>query len=150
MIDAAGGNVVVLTGDIHSAWAADLTQDPNNPSVATGGYSAATGQGSRAVEFVATSITSPGLNDAGNNTANLLRSINPHFKHIDFNQRGYLLVDVTPQRVMGEWWTVDTVASVSNVQSFSVAFEVQHGSNHLAPGAQTTPRANPPAPAPAV
>ena len=142
-------NCVVLTGDIHSAWAADLTQDPNNPNLATGGYSAATGQGSRAVEFVATSITSPGLNDAGNNTANLLRGINPHFKHIDFNQRGYLLVDVTPQRVTGEWWTVDTVASASNVQTFSVAFEVQHGSNRLQPGAQTTPRADPPAPAPA-
>jgi alkaline phosphatase D len=141
-------NCVVLTGDIHSGWAADLTQDPNNPDLATGGYSAATGQGSKAVEFVATSITSPGLNDAGNNTANYLRSVNPHFKHIDFNQRGYLLVDVTPQRVMGEWWTVDTVASASNVQTFSVAFEVQHGSNHLSPGAQTTPRANPPAPAP--
>lgn len=68
---------MVLTGDIHSAWAADLTQDPNNPNLATGGYSAATGQGSKAVEFVATSITSPGLNDAGNNTANLLRSITP-------------------------------------------------------------------------
>ena len=141
-------NCVVLTGDIHSAWAADLTQDPNNPNLATGGYSAATGQGSRAVEFVATSITSPGLNDAGNNTANLLRGINPHFKHIDFNQRGYLLVDVTPQRVTGEWWTVDTVASVSNLQTFSVAFEVQHGSNRLQPGAQTTPRVDPPAPAP--
>lgn len=141
-------NCVVLTGDIHSGWAADLTQDPNNTNLATGGYSAATGQGSKAVEFVATSITSPGLNDPGNNTANFLRSVNPHFKHIDFNQRGYLLVDVTPQRVTGEWWTVDTVASASNVQTFSVAFEVQHGSNHLSPGAQTTPRANPPAPAP--
>lgn len=141
-------NCVVLTGDIHSGWAADLTQDPNNPSPSLGGYSAATGEGSHAVEFVATSITSPGLNDAGNNTANLLRSINPHLKHIDFNQRGYLLVDVTPQRVVGEWWTVDTVASASHIQSFSVAFEVQHGSNRLQPGAQTTPRANPPAPAP--
>jgi alkaline phosphatase D len=141
-------NCVVLTGDIHSAWAADLTQDPNNPNPALGGYNAATGQGSRAVEFVGTSITSPGLNDAGNNTANFLRSVNPHFKHVDFNQRGYLLVDVTPQRVVGEWWTVDTVASVSNIQSFSIAFEVQHGSNHLQPGAQTTARANPPAPAP--
>ena len=31
-------DVVILTGDLHSSWAADLTQDPNNPVVATGGY----------------------------------------------------------------------------------------------------------------
>ena len=146
----ASGTPVILTGDIHSSWAADLTQDPNNPDPAAGGYSAATGEGSRAVEFVGASVSSPGLSDPNGSTAAYLRSVNPHFKHIDFNQRGYLLVDVTPQRVMGEWWTVDTVASVSNIQAFSVAFEVQHGSNHLAPGAQTQPRANPPAPAPAV
>ena len=34
-------NVVVLTGDIHSSWAADLTQDPNNADTATGGYNPA-------------------------------------------------------------------------------------------------------------
>ncbi|MDB5798727.1 MAG: hypothetical protein JWP36_2629, partial [Paucimonas sp.] len=52
---AAVSNVVFLTGDLHSSWAADLTPDPNNPDVASGGYDAASGAGSRAVEFVATS-----------------------------------------------------------------------------------------------
>ena len=52
-------NVVVLTGDIHSSWAADLTQDPNNANVATGGYNPLTGQGSLAVEFVGTSGVLP-------------------------------------------------------------------------------------------
>ena len=37
-------NVVVLTGDIHSSWAADLSQDPNNPVVGSGGYDAVTGK----------------------------------------------------------------------------------------------------------
>jgi alkaline phosphatase D len=142
-------NVVILTGDIHSSWAADLSQDPNNADLASGGYDAATGQGSRAVEFVGTSITSPGLNDPSGSTAAYLRSQNPHFKYIDLNQRGYLLLDVTPQRLVGEFWFVDTVASLSNVQTFGAAFEVAHGSNHLVPSAQTTPRSNAPALAPA-
>ena len=141
-------NVVVLTGDIHSSWAADLSQDPNNANVATGGYNAATGEGSRAVEFVGTSVSSPGLPDPTGNTAALLRSINPHFKFIDFNQRGYMLLDVTPQRAVCEWWFVDTVASISNVQTFGAAFEVVHGSNRLQPSAQTTPPSQPPALAP--
>ena len=144
----AVNNVVVLTGDIHSSWAADLTQDPNNANTGTGGYNAATGQGSRAVEFVGTSITSPGLSDPAGNTAAFLRSVNPHFKYIDFNQRGYMLLDITPQRAVCEWWYVDTVASISNNQTFGTAFEVQQGTNRLQPSAMTTPLANPPALAP--
>ncbi len=147
-VQAPVNNVVILTGDIHSSWAADLSQDPNNPNTVTGGYNAATGEGSRAVEFVGTSITSPGLNDPGGSTAAFLRSVNPHFKFIDLNQRGYLLLDVTPQRLVGEFWFIDTVASASNVQTFGAAFEVVHGSNRLQPSAQTTPLANPPALAP--
>ena len=141
-------NCVVLTGDIHSSWAADLTQDPNNPVVATGGYNPSTGEGSRAVEFVGTSVTSPGLDDPNNGTANFLRSVNPHFKYINLNQRGYMLLDVTPQRVVCEWWFVDTVASITNLQTFGVAFETTLGSNRLQPSAQTTGRASPPALAP--
>ncbi len=141
-------NVVILTGDIHSSWAADLTQDPNNTNLATGGYNGATGEGSRAVEFVGTSITSPGLSDPSGSTAGFLRSVNPHFKYIDLNQRGYMLLDVTRERTVCEWWYVDTVVAPSNVQTFGTAFEVQHGSNRLQPSAMTMPVTNPPALAP--
>jgi alkaline phosphatase D len=141
-------NCIVLTGDIHSSWAADLSQDPNNPDTASGGYNAATGEGSRAVEFVGTSVTSPGLDDPKGSTAAFLRSVNPHFKYVDLNQRGYMLLDVTAQRAVCEWWYVDTVASVSNLQTFGAAFEVQHGSNRLQPSAMTTPRAGAPLLAP--
>ena len=88
------------------------------------------------------------MNDPAGQTAAFLRSINPHFKYIDVNRRGYMLLDVTPARVVGEWWYVDTVASASNVQSFGVAFEVQDGTNRLVASAQTTPPSNPPALAP--
>ena len=141
-------NCVILTGDIHSSWAADLSQDPNNPNPASGGYAPTTGEGSRAVEFVGTSVTSPGLDDPNGATAAFLRSVNPHFKYIELTRRGYMLLDVTPQRAVCEWWYVDTVASVTNIQTFGVAFEVQHGSNRLQASAQTTPRAASPALAP--
>nr|WP_316639756.1 alkaline phosphatase D family protein [uncultured Roseateles sp.] len=141
-------NVVVLTGDIHSAWAADLTQDPNNPNLATGGYDKTSGQGSRAVEFVGTSISSPGVNDPSGAVANSLRPANPHFKYIDLHRRGYMLIDANASRCVCEFWNVDTVASLSNVQTFAAAFEVQDGSNHLTPSVQTPGRANPPLLAP--
>lgn len=141
-------NCVILTGDIHSSWAADLTQDPNNPVVAAGGYDPATGEGSRAVEIVTTSITSPAIPDPNGGTAALLRSINPHFKYIEFTKRGYVLLDVTRTKVTAEWWHIDTVESPSAVQTLAAAFEVVAGSNRLAPSAMTTPRADAPALAP--
>jgi len=142
-------NVVVLTGDIHSSWAADLNPNPYNPSVAGGGYNPATGEGSLAVEFVGTSVSSPGVDsDTSGQIAGGLRYYNPHFKYINLTRRGYLLMDVTPERVVGEWWYVDTVASPSNIETFATAFQVKHGSNHLVAGVQTPSRANPPPLAP--
>jgi alkaline phosphatase D len=142
--NAPVANVAVLTGDIHSSWAADLTQDPNNPDVTTGGYNPATGQGSRAVEFVGTSVSSPGVDsDTTGAIAGFLKSLNPHFKYINLNKRGYMLIDVTRDRLVGEWWHVDTVAAPSTSEAFAVAYQTQFGSNRLVPAAQTTPPANP-------
>jgi alkaline phosphatase D len=90
----------------------------------------------------------PRIDDPNGSTAAFLRSVNPHFKYIDLNQRGYMLLDVTRERVVCEWWHVDTVSSVSSIQTFAVAFEVVAGSNRLAPAAVTTPRSGAPTPAP--
>jgi alkaline phosphatase D len=148
----AGGtainNVVVLTGDIHTSWAMDLTPDPNNAVEAAGGYNPVTGGGSRAVEFVTTSVTSSGLEELMD-AQDAIRGNNPHIKYVDLAQKGYLLVDITPTRVTGEWWYVSTIATRGGTESFATAFPVQAGQNRL--GAATTmtaPKANPPPLAP--
>ena len=141
-------NVVILTGDIHSSFAADLSQDPNNRDVASGGYDSDTGAGSRAVELVTTSVTSPGAIDPQGITAAVLQLANPHLKYIDLTQRGYMLLDVDATRVVSEWWYVDTVTSRSSGQAFGKAVQVSAGTNHLTAGAQTVARPNPPALAP--
>lgn len=140
---AAVANVVVLTGDIHTSWAMDLSTDPNNPLV----YNPLTGAGSVAVEFVATSITSPGLDSFGP-FAPLIPVMNPHMKYVDLTQKGYLLLDITPERVVGEHWYIPTIAEPSDAESFGAAFAVADGQNRLAPAAQTAPREDAPPPAP--
>jgi alkaline phosphatase D len=89
MIDGSAGpavdNVVVLTGDIHTSWAMDITPDPNNVAA----YNPLTGDGSIAVEFVATSITSPGLEELGQ-VDDAIRVSNPHIKYVDLAHKGYL------------------------------------------------------------
>lgn len=148
-LEAAGGNVVVLTGDIHSAWANDLTRDPNNPDPAAGGYDPGTGAGALGVEFVATSITSPSLvADPDGALVRLVREQNPHVRHVNLNDRGYLLLDIDAERIVGEFWRIDSVAAPSAVQVLDAAWEVRHGTNHLVPSAQTPPKPSPPAPAP--
>lgn len=138
-------NVVVLTGDIHSSWAADLHPNPYNPAL----YDKTTGAGSLAVEFVGTSISSPGVDtDTSGSVAGAIRFYNPHLKYVQLTRRGYLLMDVNRDRVVGEWWYVDTVASLSNVETFATAFEVRTGENRLRASAQTPNRADPPALAP--
>ena len=138
-------NVVVLTGDIHSSWAADLHPNPYNPAV----YNKTTGAGALAVEFVGTSVSSPGIDtDTTGAVAGAIKFYNPHFKYVQLTRRGYMLMDVNRDRVVGEWWYVDTVATPSNIETFATAFEVRAGENHLRPSAQTPSRANPPLLAP--
>ena len=141
-------NVVIMTGDIHSSFAADLSQDPNNSDVASGGYDADTGAGSRAVELVVTSVTSPGAIDPQGVVAATLRLANPHVKYANLTERGYLLLDVDATRLVSEWWYVDTVASPSAGQAMGRAVQVSDGANHLSAGVQTVARLNPPALAP--
>jgi len=51
--------------------------------------------------------------------------------------------------VVGEWWYVDTVTATSSGESFGAAFQVEDGARHLTAAGQTSPRAGPPALAPA-
>ena len=77
-----------------------------------------------------------------------LKLVNPHFKYIELDKRGYMLLDINASRVVAEWWYVDTIAGRSGNQAFGRAVQVLAGANHLSSGAQTAPRPNPPAPAP--
>ncbi len=136
-------NPVVLTGDIHTSWCMDLSRDPANPLV----YNALNGDGSLGVEFVCTSITSPGL-EALDRLTPLLRLLNPHMKYVDLAQRGYLLLDITPERLVGEHWYIDTVSEIASGEHFGVAYAVDAGSRRLRAAEQTATRMDAPSLAP--
>nr|MBA2280060.1 alkaline phosphatase D family protein [Acidimicrobiia bacterium] len=127
---AAIDNVVVLTGDIHTSWASDLTPDPVNPLVAPLG-----------VEFVATSVTSSGFEnilgsvEAARVAEPAVQVTNPHIKYVDLTRRGYLLLDVSAERVQGEWYLSEPVqATRGMVPAFAAAWQTVDGSNRLSPG----------------
>lgn len=143
-VNAAIPNTVVLTGDIHTSWAMDITEDPNNPLA----YNPLTGEGAIAVEFVTTSVTSPGLEQL-TAVQDVIRTQNPHIKYVDLSLHGYTLLDITPDRCSCEYWSVDTIATRSTGQTFETAFQTLAGANRLTAGTQSAPSASPPALAPA-
>lgn len=111
-------NNVVLTGDIHTSWAADVVEDPFTPyhatSAVTGapGYDPVTGLGSVAVELVAMSVSSNNFEESTDPTApaqvaafnTAIVAGNPNVAYCDVAGHGYVLVDVTRERVQAEWW----------------------------------------------
>jgi alkaline phosphatase D len=140
-------DVVVLTGDIHSSWASDLTPTPTDAAT----YTPSTGEGALAVEFVSPGITSPG---AGPAAERLLRerlpTEGPHIKYLDLVRRGYIVLDVDATRAQASWFHLADVTSIAGgAESFSAAWETATGTNHLVESTSpATPRTDAPPLAP--
>jgi alkaline phosphatase D len=122
------GNFVVLSGDIHICLAQELKKDPFNAS-----------EEPVAVECINTSLTSQNFDDKMKWPARtksvpfeqeILRLF-PEMKYIDLDSHGYNVVDVTPERILVEWWNVETVLVRSERQSLGAAFKVESGKPRL-------------------
>ncbi len=122
--DSAIDNVVFLTGDVHSSWAMEFTEDPNNPET----YDPETGEGSLGVEFVAPGITNnfvvPGLES-------VFLSANPHIKWADTRNFGYVVLDLDAARAQAAWFHFTRVDDPDAEEIFAVAFSTEAGESHL-------------------
>ncbi|HEX2272606.1 MAG TPA: alkaline phosphatase D family protein [Acidimicrobiales bacterium] len=122
-------NFVVLSGDLHSSWAGELT-DPAGEEPAVG------------VEFVAPSVTSrafsgqvaPRLPGARAALRRLVATQNPHFRYFDLDQHGYLVVDVTADQVRTQFWHVDTVAHRAAGEYLAAEWLARDGEARLVAG----------------
>ena len=125
----AAGNVIVVTGDTHAAWANELEDE----------------EGRVAVELGTTSITSP--NDAevfsrmGVDFGAALQPRNPHIKWTDQNNRGFLILSLTKDEAKAEFFTVSTVASTeyetARAASFTIAPQAGQGIGALTSEGET-------------
>ncbi len=142
-------DVVVLTGDIHTSWAADLTRDPYNPTVydPTGLNPAVRNVG---VEFVTPSVTSPNFDAvalafperspadpaflaAVNALEVAILADNPHIRMAELTSHGYNVLDVTPQRVQSDWYFVEAVDRPAAGESWFRGWTVDRGEHVLRP-----------------
>jgi alkaline phosphatase D len=119
-------NAVILTGDVHSSWVADINDDPNNPMA----YNPTNGDGSVAAEFVVTSVTSPGL-PIPDQVVQAIRVSSPHIKYVNMSGKGYSILKLTNAKVVCEYWYVDTIATRTGGQTLAATFEVADGQNRI-------------------
>lgn len=102
-------NIVVVTGDVHTSWAFDLTATPFDPKT----YDCKTGKGVVGAEFVSPSVTSFNFDEAVPKI--IVREAkrrfkkkknNPHLRYVDLNNHGYLLLSLTPEKAQADWYFV--------------------------------------------
>ena len=134
-------NIAFLTGDVHVTFGLDVAADPANPDA----YNPATGEGSIAVEMVTPSITSDGYDEVlGTTFANLIQgalgNTNPQLKKVNLFDHGYYILDVTPEKLQGDWYYVETHLEPTDVQSYGNGLFTNNNDNYL----QETTTAAPP------
>ena len=130
-------NFVVLTGDIHSSWANDLAPDPFNTSL----YDRQSGAGAIGVEFVTPAVTSPGIDDyyLAFAASFALKNALPHMQMVDFYRRGYVLLDITHERIQAEWHWLHTINKKTKRTFFARAYETRKGNPALVKCSTATP-----------
>jgi alkaline phosphatase D len=112
-VSRAVRNPVVLTGDVHRAYANDLKADYRNPSSATIGS-----------ELVCTSITSDG--DGSGSTTIPNAATNPHVKFFS-DRRGYVRTTITPAAITADFRSVARVTEHGAPVSTTRSFVIQDG-----------------------
>ena len=64
---------------------------------------------------------------------------NPHVRWVDLDRHGFLLIEITPERVRGEWWFVQSVRRPARGVEFGAAWCAVRGSPWLRPAPDSDP-----------
>lgn len=112
---AADADLVMLSGDSHNAWAYGLMEE-GRPA---------------GVEFAGQAVTSNGMEgDMGADpkvVAQGFMAANPELKWADTSRRGYMMIEVTPKSVTGEWLFLQTIKARSTALAGSHRMRVDRG-----------------------
>jgi alkaline phosphatase D len=127
-------NIIIVTGDIHTSWAFDLVQNPNDKNC----YNAKTGKGVIGAEFVTPSVSSANLDERvprgiAKFAGELIKdkSMNPHLRFNDMINHGYLLIDLNETRAKATWFYAATVKEKTQKFSSKNSWETNYNQNKL-------------------
>lgn len=145
---AQATDTVVLTGDIHSSWANELVADPAEVSGGT--------------EFVCPSVTSDGFYEivrgstglpaeasvvAAQGVAAGVRALSPWVRYLDGVGHGFVVLDVTPERVQADYHLTPLPTSArpdprldrSALPTYATSYQTLAGTRAVVPAAGPVP-----------
>ena len=118
----ADADLVMLSGDSHNAWAYSLSEE-GQPA---------------GVEFAVHGVTSNGIEGAmgaaPEDVASSFIQRNPELVWANTHQRGYLMLDITPRSVSGEWQFLDTIKTRSTALAGTHRLSVELGRRQFVTG----------------
>jgi alkaline phosphatase D len=111
-------NPVFLSGDLHTALAAELVQQGGKEVVA--------------VEFMAPSVTSPGFGQTlpqrrPGALSQATLALNPNLAYMETEHRGWLCMTFTASHCTGEWWLLDGIRTHDYASSLDRRLSVAAG-----------------------
>ena len=120
-------NIVFITGDTHSSWALEVTEDP------FGDYQE---NGAVAVEFGTASINSANSNERfPTDTVKIHEKrivgapLNPQLKYTNLRDHGYLELTLLPEEVQARYYYVDKINEPSSVETLAKTLRAAAGEN---------------------
>ena len=129
LLESRSGRTLVLSGDLHSSWVSQLSaEDGRGAPVAT--------------EFTVPAVSAPTfaralapkVRGARSVLEAAIRRANPHVDWVDTAGHGYLLLDVTAERIEGQWWHVDRVGRRTDGERLAGTWSVRRGDPRPVPG----------------
>ncbi|MFD7641422.1 alkaline phosphatase D family protein [Kitasatospora sp. NPDC059795] len=114
-------NLVLLTGDVHVAYALDVKRDFDDPNSRTVG-----------VEFVGTSISSDGDGEAHPSNWATLTAANPHMKFYD-GRRGYTVVTLDRHQARADYRAVSHITRPDGTLLTAASFVTEAGNPGVKP-----------------
>jgi len=126
------GEVVFVTGDTHTAWAFESTNDPFDA------YDPETGEGAVAIEFGVTSISSGNSDErfpapmvVEHEKKLVTPVLNPHLRYVNMRDHGYLKLSLYPDSLKAEFKIVPTLKERTRETVTDRVFTVRRGTNRL-------------------
>jgi alkaline phosphatase D len=117
-IDATCSNPVLLSGDLHTSLAGNLMMPGRSGAVA--------------VEFMAPSVTSPGIAEYlpehhPGAVRDATLQLNPNLAYMETDRRGWLCMTFTATECTGEWYLLDGIRSRDYVSTVDQRLSVSAG-----------------------
>ncbi|HEY0651564.1 MAG TPA: alkaline phosphatase D family protein [Chryseosolibacter sp.] len=117
-------DVIFLAGDTHASWALEVINDPIT--------SARKSKAPFAIELGTTSVSSGNANEYAGDAEVIERektfvARNPHLKYTNQRDHGYLLLTLTANSLIAEWYFVDELLRKSANERLGKNFTIKRG-----------------------